>query len=426
MEISYNPLWSLLETKNIKKTELREKCSLGASTYTKLNNNENVTTETLLKICEFLDCDIQDIMKVEKNSNSISYSPRVLDLFCGAGGLSLGFKQAGFTVVGGVDFDIDAINTHERNFPNSINVCGDIRGIENESIQQMFGKTVDVIIGGPPCQGFSSANKWQSDEEKIEKNRLFFEYIRFIEVLKPKVFVIENVRQILTSDEGYAKNEITKICTDLGYTVTSEVLDASEYGVPQKRLRAFFVGIRNDLGADFKFKNIKKLDKIVTVSDAISDMYNCEFEGLLVKKPETDYQKRMRANSGDIIYNHTVTYPNDKVQERMKFVPQGGNWRDVPEELWDTIRNNRHSSAYRRLDETKSSITIDTGHMNYFHPKYNRVPTVRESARIQSFPDDFIFTGSKGAQFRQVGNAVPPLLSEKIATEILKVLTKGN
>ena len=134
----------------------------------------------------------------------------------------------------------------------------------------------------------------------------------------------------------------------------------------------------------------------------------------------------MRKDSDNILHNHNIRYPKDVVQTRMSHVPEGGNWKDVPDELWDTIRTNRHSSAYRRLNSQDVSITIDTGHMNYFHPRYNRVPTVRESARIQSFPDDFIFTGGQGAQFRQVGNAVPPLLSKAIADTLKTYLDRNT
>ena len=123
-----------------------------------------------------------------------------------------------------------------------------------------------------------------------------------------------------------------------------------------------------------------------------------------------------------MIFNHDIKYPNQEVQDRMNFVPQGGNWQNVPENMWKTKRNNRHSSAYRRLDENKPSITIDTGHMNYFHPLYNRVPTVRESARLQSFPDDFIFVGTPTSQLRQVGNAVPPLMAKAVAELIKETL----
>ena len=349
----------------------------------------------------------------------------VVDLFCGAGGLSLGFQNAGFNISGGVEFDNTVIKTHEKNFPNAINICADIRNISDEDVLKNFKNKSDVIIGGPPCQGFSAANKWQSDEEKVEKNRLFYEYIRFVRLLKPKVFVIENVKQILTRENGYAKSEILRITQELGYNVNFETLKASDYGVPQKRERAIFVGIRNDLNTTFDFKAIKK-KKTVNVKEAISDLYGVVnevdefFE--LDTKPQSDYQKLMRKNSDDKIYNHLTKFPCEKVQKRMEFVPQGGNWRDVPPEMWDTQRTNRHSSAYRRLNEKDVSITIDTGHMNYFHPLYNRVPTVRESARIQSFPDDFVFVGNKTNQYLQVGNAVPPLMAQALASAVLEVL----
>lgn len=348
----------------------------------------------------------------------------VIDLFCGAGGLSLGFKNAGFKIIGGIDFDKDAIATHELNFKNSVNIYGDIKEITDDKIKDLFPSGTDIIIGGPPCQGFSSANMWQNDEEKKEKNRLFFEYIRFVKVLKPKAFLIENVRQILTKDDSFAKKEILKIGEELGYNVSYNILVASDYGVPQNRIRAFFIGIKKEFGVHFNFDSLEKRKK-VTVKEAISDLYDYEKTNK-IGKIGSEYQKLMRKNSNDLVYNHEIRYPNEKVQERMKFVPQGGNWRDVPDKLWDTQRNNRHSSAYRRLKENDISITIDTGHMNYFHPLFNRVPTVRESARIQSFSDDFIFCGSKTSQFRQVGNAVPPLMVYSIAKEIKKILGEKN
>ena len=350
----------------------------------------------------------------------------VLDLFCGAGGLSLGFQKAGFKIIGGVEFDNTIMKTHEKNFPEAININEDIRNIDDDTILRLFGNKVDVIIGGPPCQGFSAANKWQSDEEKIEKNRLFFEYIRFVKLLNPKVFVIENVKQILTKENGYAKNEILNITKKLGYIVSEpKVLVASDYGVPQKRERAIFVGIRSDLNKNFDYNKIHKRKK-VTVGEAISDLYGIVTDDdnpfVIQTNPKSEYQSLMRKHSNNLIYNHYTKFPMKKVQERMSYVKQGENWRSVPEELWDTKRSNRHSSAYKRLKENDLSITIDTGHMNYFHPLYHRVPTVRESARIQSFPDDFIFVGNRTSQFMQVGNAVPPLMAQALANAILNLL----
>lgn len=340
----------------------------------------------------------------------------VIDLFCGAGGLSYGFKLAGFNIVGGVEWDRAAMDTHKKNFDTKFEFCGDIKDIEDKTILENF-KDVDVIIGGPPCQGFSSANRHEK-EENDPRNQLFFEYIRFVKLLRPKVFVIENVKEILTKNNGYAKNRIIEITSELGYQVNVDILVASDYGVPQNRRRAVFVGIRNDVGPRFDFSTMKKVSKKRTVYDAIADI--C-YPDQNITNTFLKYAK-----DSEVLYNHDVVYPNDKVVERMKYVPQGGNWKDVPEYLWDTQRSNRHSSAYKRLKFDEPSITIDTGHMNYFHPVEHRVPTVRESARLQSFPDSFIFCGNKGEQFRQVGNAVPPLLSKAIAEQVMRILKENN
>lgn len=349
---------------------------------------------------------------------------KVLDLFCGAGGLSLGFKLAGYNIVGGIDFFPDAIKTHETNFKDSISICGDIKEIDDEKVKKLFGNKIDIIVGGPPCQGFSAGNRQQTEDDP--RNKLFFEFIRFVKILNPKAVVIENVRQVLTKDNGYAKNKIFEILEDLGYNVDVRVLLSSDYGVPQNRNRAVFIGVKKDI-SNFNYDDIKKATKKITVAEAIGELYSLEDkeEMILENKPITPFQKYIRGKSSKI-ENHIPKYPNKDVQERMEFVPQGGNWQDVPNHLWKVQRNNRHSSAYRRLDEKKQSITIDTGHMNYFHPIYNRVPTVRESARIQSFPDDFIFEGTPTSQLRQVGNAVPPLMARAVANLIREVLENAE
>ena len=354
---------------------------------------------------------------------------KVLDLFCGAGGLSCGFEMAGFDIVGGIDFDKASIETHEHNFKNSFSYCGDIKKFSNDNIKKHFASEVDVIIGGPPCQGFSSANMQQKDIKNDPRNKLFFEFIRFVKIIKPKAFVIENVRGILSKDNGFAKEKIYELLGKEGYIINSDVLIASEYGVPQKRVRAVFVGLRKDLLAKFDFNKLQKKEK-VTVKDAISDLYKITEKQVdengyikLKNEPNTLFQKMLRSKNNEI-FNHEIAYPNEKVQERMSYVPQGGNWKDVPTNLWDRQRDNRHSSAYKRLDEKDISVTIDTGHMNYFHPLYNRIPTVRESARLQSFPDGFVFIGNKGEQFRQVGNAVPPLLAKAVGDLLKKYLDK--
>lgn len=349
----------------------------------------------------------------------------VIDLFCGCGGLSEGFRLAGFNIVGGVDFNEAAIKTYNHNFIGAKGICCDLSNMDEKMILENFGdlKNIDVIIGGPPCQGFSAANRYKSEGDD-PRNKLFFEFVKFVDLAQPKAVVIENVRGIVTSNNGYAKDRIYEIFENRGYNVVHRVLDASDYGVPQKRLRNFFVMTK---GFEFDFNTLNKVEEIITVKEAIGELYDLENNQEVVKvlhsNPVTSYQKYLRRDDGKIL-NHEVRYPADKVQERIAHVPQGGNWKDIPEDLFSNNRTNRHSSAYKRLNETTTSVTIDTGnsHSNYFHPLYNRIPTVREAARIQSFNDQFEFQGSRTDQYRQVGNAVPPLLSKAIAEQLKGVL----
>lgn len=352
---------------------------------------------------------------------------KVIDLFCGCGGLSEGFRLAGYTIVGGVDFNAPAIKTFNKNFPEAKGICCDLLNMDQSKIVQEFGdlSEIDVIIGGPPCQGFSAANRYKIEGED-PRNKLFFEFVKFVDLARPKAIVIENVRGIVTSNNGYAKDRIYEIFESRGYSVNHRILNASDYGVPQRRLRNFFVMIRSDI--KFDFDKLMKVKSEITVEDAIGELYGHEENKsnepfVLDVEPSTLYRRYLRASNNEVP-NHEVRYPAEKVQHRISFVPQGGNWQDVPEELWPNNRKNRHSSAYKRLDVNEPSCTIDTGnnHSNYFHPLYNRIPTVREAARLQSFPDDFIFMGNRSEQYRQVGNAVPPLLAKVIADELRGVI----
>lgn len=348
----------------------------------------------------------------------------VIDLFCGCGGLSEGFRLAGFNIIGGIDFNNAAIKTYNRNFKEAKGICCDLLTMGEEEIINTFGdlKDVDVIIGGPPCQGFSNANRYKSEDED-PRNKLFFEFVKFVDLAMPKAIVIENVRGIVTMNNGYAKKRIYEIFESRGYVVNNEILNASDYGVPQKRARNFFVMLKKD---KFDFTTINKVSPCPTVKEAIGELYNYEDNYGVMElqlEPKTEYQQYLRA-SNNVVVNHDVRYPAQKVQDRIAYVPQGGNWSDVPEELWPSQRSNRHSSAYKRLVENDQSVTIDTGnnHSNYFHPLYNRIPTVREAARLQSFKDEFIFEGNRSEQYRQVGNAVPPLLAKAIADRLMEVI----
>lgn len=356
---------------------------------------------------------------------------RVVDLFSGCGGISKGFFDTGrVEIVGAIDSDQAACDTYKMNFPSANVICGDINDI---TVESTGFKDIDIMVGGPPCQGFSRLNYWDKDRDNDPRNELFFQYLRFVDELKPKAILIENVKQILTVKNGYVPMHITNFLSERGYNVNYSILCAADYGVPQMRYRAFFVAIRKDFGEfDFSILDKYKL-QTTTVDDAISDIEaieekakECE-QGTIFKlgKSKSQYQKRMQAKDGKL-YNHMIYYPAANVQHMMTYVPEGGNWRCVPRELFKSERSNRYTNYLRRLKRDEPSITIDTGHNVYFHPTFNRVPTIRESARIQSFPDDFVFTGKKGQQFRQVGNAVPPMLAEALAKAIMEVIEKNE
>lgn len=339
----------------------------------------------------------------------------VIDLFCGCGGLSLGFEQAGYNILLGIDMWEDALVTYKRNHKNNNTLCADLATLDPKTVdQKISGQPVDFIIGGPPCQGFSIAGKRIVDDER---NSLYKSFVRMVEYFKPKAFVLENVPNILSIGEGVVRESIVKDFSDLGYKVAYKVLLASDYGVPQNRRRAIFVGM-ND-GTEFVFPK-QTVGRPVTCKEAISDLPEESIPegGDYPKEPQSDYQELMRRDSKKV-YNHEITIHNDRTKEIIAMVPDGGNYKDLPIELQNTRKVH---IAWTRLNSSRPSVTIDTGHFHHFHYEYNRVPSARESARIQSFPDSFIFIGNKTSKLKQIGNAVPPLMAQAIAKEILKQL----
>ena len=338
-----------------------------------------------------------------------------IDLFCGCGGLSLGFEKAGLEILLGIDSWQDAITTFSYNHKNSKGICADLSKLNPKEIEsELSEKSVDVIIGGPPCQGFSVAGKRIVDDER---NKLYKNFVRFVEYFKPKAFLMENVPNILSIGNGIIKDSIVKDFSNLGYKVVYKILTASDYGVPQNRRRTFFVGFMNGNSFDFPKATVKNK---VTSKEAISDLpdWTVKNGDVYPNKPQSEYQKLMRKNATGL-YNHRVTIHTEQTKRIIAMVPDGGNYKDLPLELQNTRKVH---IAWTRLDSTKPSFTIDCGHNHHFHYEYNRVPTVRESARIQSFPDDFIFLGKLGSQLRQVGNAVPPLMAEELAKQIKSCL----
>lgn len=343
----------------------------------------------------------------------------VIDLFSGAGGLSYGFERAGFNVLLGIDNDAKALETFKQNHHNTQVICGDITTVTyKKDIKPLIGdKKIDVIIGGPPCQGFSLSGPRNFDDPR---NKLYLSYLRLVEEIKPRAFVIENVPGLVALFNGEVKDNIIKRLTDLGYSVKYKILCASDYGVPQNRKRVVFVGTR--IG-ETEFSYPKQVDEIVTCEMALSDLPPLvdtlgEEEQEYATSPTNSYQKLMRSRS-EKVYNHIAASHSEKVQHIISLVPDGGNYKDLPEEF---RKSRNFHVAWTRFASQKPAPTIDTGHRHHFHYKYNRVPTVRECARIQSFPDDFIFIGNKTQQFRQVGNAVPPIMAEHIARSLMAAL----
>ncbi len=346
----------------------------------------------------------------------------VLDLFCGCGGLSLGFEMAGYDVRLGVDFDEAALRTYERNHHGAVALKADLSQKETyEEIDKAInGQTIDVIIGGPPCQGFSLTGRRQFDDER---NKLYLAMIETVRHYRPKAFMIENVPGMATLYKGEVKDEILKRFKDMGYKMNCKILCAADYGVPQIRHRLVFIGIR-DAEQAFTFPvPYLSADKYVTCKEAISDLPSLVDElGAEVSEysyqPQTDYQRMMRGDN-DVLYNHVAVNHKDFVKATIAQVPDGGNYKDLPKGVGES--RNFHV-AWTRYCSYKPSGTIDTGHRNHFHYQWNRCPTVRENARLQSFPDDFVFLGNRTQQNRQVGNAVPPLMSKAIALELKKYL----
>jgi DNA (cytosine-5)-methyltransferase 1 len=339
---------------------------------------------------------------------------RVLDLFSGCGGMSLGFEQAGFDIAAGIDIWEDAIETFKKNHPESLGLTRDISNTNINLLKKEIG-SIDVVIGGPPCQGFSISGK---RDPRDPRNKLYESFVSVVDSFSPKVFVLENVPNLISMNNGSFKEKILKDFKKIGYSVEFKVLLASDYGVPQNRKRVFFVGIKGDEIFNFP-EATHKLNKITT-SDAISDLdENSVPDGAKYRcSPKTNYQKIMRSNSSGV-FNHETTKHSCKTIDIISHVPNGGNYKNLPEKYKDTRKVN---IAWTRYHSDKPSHTIDTGHRHHFHYLYNRVPTVRESARLQSFPDDFIFLGSKTSQLKQVGNAVPPFLAMVIALQIKNIL----
>lgn len=344
----------------------------------------------------------------------------MIDLFSGCGGLSFGFEQAGFECIVGVDSDKPALETFKYNHPNASAMHLDLSKEESitEIISKIDNRKINLIVAGPPCQGFSlSGNRDETDKRNI----LFYSVFKLAASIKPKYIVIENVPGIATLYKGKAREAILEEFERLGYTCSEKILYAPDYGVPQIRKRMFFVGVLGDKVFEFPEPTHHKANYL-TCWDAISDLPSLENDvgsqvANYLSEPLTIYQDQMR-DGAEKLFNHVGTNHSSLVVSVIKQVPEGGNHKDLPEGVGTSRKFNE---AWTRYHSEKPSKTIDTGHRNHFHYKWHRVPTARENARLQSFPDSFRFLGSKTQQEKQVGNAVPPRLGYALGKQILSL-----
>lgn len=357
---------------------------------------------------------------------SSNRTKNAIDLFSGCGGFSYGFQQAGFNVLIGVDNDEFALKTFERNHKKSKGLNLDLQLPEaiDKIVSEVGKNKVDVIIAGPPCQGFSLTGTRDINDKR---NTLFYSIFALAERVKPRAIIIENVPGFAKLYNGKAKEEVLRLCEKFGYTCNYQEIFAPDYGIPQIRKRMFFVALSNEIGK-YEFPNPTNTpSNYITCEQAIGDLPSLEHDlgndtMSYSISPYSDYQKKMRDGS-NLIHNHVGTHHTEHVKNVISLVPEGGNYKDLPPGVGDS---RKFHVAWTRYDGKKPSKTIDTGHRNHFHYKWNRVPTVRENARLQSFPDVFLFDGNKTQQNRQVGNAVPPLLGFHIGQKLMDYLSNND
>jgi DNA (cytosine-5)-methyltransferase 1 len=319
-----------------------------------------------------------------------------LSLFTGGGGLDLGFHQAGFRLLAATDVDEHAQETHERNWPGVPFILGDIRTLSKEFLAETLkGVRPDVIIGGPPCQGFSTLGARLSADPR---NDLVDAFAQVVDWLRPQAVVIENVRAIATEYKGRYRDYVLQRFGQIGYKLHFSVLNAADYGVPQHRRRALFVGFAN-ARVEYAFPEpTHGADRLsyATVGEAIND---------LMKK-------------GPKVPNHLALAHSEKVITRYRYIPEGG-MLPPPHKLPKKIRRDNFGSTYKRLSRAAPSLTIVPGNNAFpIHPVLHRSLTPREAARIQTFPDDYVFEGDRRSQCILVGNAVPPLLAKVVARSV--------
>lgn len=367
---------------------------------------------------------------------TITRTLTAIDLFCGAGGLSQGFRQAGFHVLAGQDYDEKAGATFALTHPEAAFIGGPIQKVRPQDLLKASGikpGSLDVILGGPPCQGYSVYNHQRGANDP--RAGLFREYLRIVEALRPKWLVMENVTGITSIAGGKIVQEITDGMAALGYRTKISTLKAEDFGVPQERRRVFFIATRTAAPILFpEPTHGEGLLPFVTVWDAISDLPKLsngeKVDSLPYDSPALNtYQRMLRAKVRKV-FNHSAPRLAKINEERMKHIPPGGSWRDIPFDLLPAgmkrAKRSDHTKRYGRPRKTDLACTVltkcDVHWGAFIHPEQDRAITVREAARLQSFPDSFVFQGNRTEQYIQVGNAVPPLLGQRVAEALIEAM----
>lgn len=375
----------------------------------------------------------------------------VIDLFAGAGGLTTGFHLAGFNCLCAIDINNKALATYQHNYADTRLINQDIRTVNPLELRAELGlpkEKLTALIGGPPCQGFSRNIPAEYRYLNDPRNQLYQTFLEFVKEFRPLYVVMENVPEILKAYNGVVRDEITEKLELMGYKVTSASLNAAYYGVPQTRARAFFIAsldrsptlpesthfgdIKSDLRSTKYHTNLNLLNlmkfPLVTVKDAIADLPPLEAGQEYTDKkylfpPQTNYQILMRSESEKLV-NHVARALSSTQMARVRALKEGQDARDLPPEL---APKKHYSGAYGRLcwDRPARTITkwvFHPGSGRFFHPTQDRTITIREAARLHSYPDNFHFLGTYTEMAAQIGESVPPLLANAIATNIIKTI----
>jgi DNA (cytosine-5)-methyltransferase 1 len=378
--------------------------------------------------------------KKRTNKRAADMAHTAIDLFCGAGGLSAGLEMAGFSVLAGNDMFDAAGETFTRTHAGAKFIPGPIQDLSVERLMEVSGLKrgeLTVLVGGPPCQAYSVYNHQRGMHDA--RATLFREYLRIVEGLQPEWIVMENVAGIYSIGGGEAVHAIRTEMRALGYDVKEKVLRAEEYGVPQERRRVVFIG--NRIGAQITHPaptHGEGLLPFVTIADAIGDLpplANGEDPGPVAYAcpPKSEFQRLLRADL-ESVTNHAAPRLGKANIDRLAHIPAGGSWRDIPHDLLPAgmkrAKRSDHTKRYGRMKWDGLSCTVltkcDIHWGAYIHPDQERAISVREAARIQSFPDTFEFSGSKTDQYIQVGNAVPPLLGKAIGDHLMKCIAAAS